>query len=151
MATKYAVQQQGVADGSAVPADKADGRLVNARAKFLVASKEAGVAWNSGDEIYLGKKPAGATVVDVKVCTDTSFSTTTLDVGIGDADGPTTGDKYVDGATNTVTNKMVSIGPNAAVLDDDPPGEEHLWLTVGTANIGAAVVASIVFEFANQN
>ncbi len=146
MATKYAVQQIGVADGTEIPALKADGRQVNARRHCIIASKPAGVAWANGDVIFLGKKPAGSKIVDIKVCTGTSFSTTTLDVGDG-----TTADRYVDGATNTVVDKMVSIGPKASTLDDDPlDAEEEIWLTVLTTDIGSAVLASFLIELASQ-
>lgn len=154
MATRYATQQQGVADGTLIPPDKADAREVNGRVGVLIASKEDGVAWNDGDVVYLGRKPAGAKIVDVSVVTDTSLSTTTIDVGIGGdpRSGGTivTADKYVDGATNTVTDRMVNIGPKAVTLDDTPPGEEHLWADINTTNIGADVIMSLVITYVRQ-
>ena len=151
MAIRYATQQQGVMDGTAVPADKADAREVNAAKSSILASKLAGTdAWNSGDTVYLGYKPEGKKIVAIRVTTDTSFGTSTLSIGVGDDPraGTTISDdnKYVDAVTNTVTNKPTAIGPLADALDDDPGAGEHLWLTVGTANIAAAVKATIEIE-----
>lgn len=155
MATKYATQQQGVVDGTAVPADKHDARQVNAKKTAIVASKEAGVSWANGDKIYLGFKPAGCKIVDIKANSDTSFGTSTLKIGIGE--DPLSGDtisddnKYVDGKTMTAVNTPTSIGPLASTVDDSPPDGEHLWLTPGVADIGAAVIASIVVEMVGIN
>ena len=144
MATKYALQQKGVADSSKVPADKADGRQVGAHKRTILASKDAGVdAWNSGDVIYLGKKPANEKIVAIRGCTDTSFATSTLSIGDG-----TTADKYVAAKTLTATDVPTTLGPKASTLDDAPGDEEELWLTIGVANIAAAVVATIEIELA---
>lgn len=153
MATRYAMQQQGVMDGSAVPADKADGALTSGARSGLVASKEPGVAWNSGDVIYLGIKPAGMKIVDVKLVSDTSFGTSTVSIGTGgdprNAGGVDTATAYVNAKTMTVVDVPTTIGPDAASMDDDPVvAQEHLWATIGTANVAAAVVASLNIEFA---
>jgi hypothetical protein len=152
MATKYAVQQQGVMDATLVPANKADGREVNASEQVILASKLAGTdAWNSGDIVYLGRKPAGRKITSIALVTDTSLATTTLSVGIGAdprvAASVTTAAKYVSAATHTAPlNVPTALGPLASTIDDTPPDEEHLWLTVGVANIAAAVVATIVIR-----
>lgn len=137
MADRYPLQLVGVADGTTVPAGKADGRQVGAKERTYLYSKVPGVEWATSDRFYLGKKPQGEKIVDILVNTDTSFSTTTLDIGDG-----TTVDKYVDGKTNTVTNSWVSIGPKAATLDDGVPDEEDIWLTVLTTAIASATVCS---------
>lgn len=150
MAVKYAIQQQGVADGTAIPANKADARQVNAARTTLLASKEAGVAWANGDTVYLGRKPAGMKIVDVKGNTGTSFGTSTLSIGIGDDPraGSTIDDatKYVNAKTLTATDTPTSIGPKASTADDAPGDEEHLWLTIGVADIVAATVATLAIE-----
>jgi len=55
MANLYALQQVGVADGTVIPAAKADGRQVSAKESVTVASKVAGQAWANGDKIFLGR------------------------------------------------------------------------------------------------
>lgn len=150
MATKYAIQQQGVADGASIPADKADGRQVNANRTVILASKEAGVAWDSGDVVYLGKKKPGEKITDIKVTTGTSFGTSTVSIGVGGdprAGGTVTdATKYTAAKTLTTTDTPTSFGPKASTLDDDPDAEEHLWATIGVANIAAATVATIAIE-----
>jgi hypothetical protein len=150
MATKYAQQQIGVADGTVIPANKADGREVNARRRSILASKVSGVAWANGDVIYLGRKPAGMKITDVWVNTGTSFGSSTIAIGVGTAAAPVTADKYVAAVTNTVTDKRVSLGPKASTLDDTPPDEEHLWATIGVADIVAGTLATIGFELSGQ-
>lgn len=152
MATKYAIQQQGVMDGSAIPADKADGREVGGAKTSLLASKEAGVAWNSADVIYLGAKPQGCKITDIKWNSDTDMGSATIDIGVGgdprNGGAVTTADTYVDGVTVSATNTPTSIGPKASTADDAPgETEEHLWATIGGANIGAAVLATLEIQF----
>lgn len=150
MAVGYALQQQGVVDGTKTPADQADSREVHGARFSLLASKPAGTAWNNGDTIYLGKKPEGCKIVGVKGTTDTSLATSTLSVGVGDNPtqgiAVTTANKYVDAKTLTAVNVPTALGPVASTLDDAPGAEEHLWLTVGVANIAAAVLATLEIE-----
>jgi hypothetical protein len=141
MATKYAVQQVGVADGTAVPATKADGREVGGTKRVIVASKIVGEAWNDGDVIYLGKKPAGEKITGIHLVTGTSLGTSTVSIGTEAAPA-----KYASAATVTTTNIPVAIGPLPATLDDPAPGEEALWATIDVANIGTSVVATILIE-----
>lgn len=147
MATRYAIQQQGVADGSLIPPALADARETMGNKTSLLASKEDGVAWANGDVVYLGFKPAGTKISDIKWNADTSMGSATLDVGVGGdprAGGTVvTADKYVDGKTVTATNTPTSIGPKASTADDAPGEGEHLWGTIGGADIGAAVLATI--------
>lgn len=143
MATKYAAQQVGVADGTEPPA-KADGRLVGAKKRVILASKVATDAWNSGDLIYLGKKRPGETIVAIRCCTDTSFGTSTLSIGDG-----TTANKWVNAKTLTATDVPTVLGPKASTLDDAPAStKEDIWLTIGTANIAAGVLATFEIELA---
>lgn len=156
MATRYALQQKGVADSTKIPADKADARQVCGHHATLIASKDGGTdAWNSGDVIYLGRKPAGYKITGIAGVTDTSLGTSTLSVGVGGdpRQGGTvvTAAKYVNGATLTAVNVPTMLGPLASIVDDAPIDEEHLWLTVGTTNIAAAVVASLVIGMVGLN
>lgn len=153
MANLYALQQVGVADGTLTPPNRADGGQVNAHSRVLVASKQAGTdAWNNGDVVYLGKKPKGHKIVKIELVTDTSFATSTIDVGIGTdprtAFGTTTAGKYATGQTVTTVNKPTVIGPLASTVDDDAPDEEFLYATIGVANVAAAVVASLLVHTA---
>lgn len=143
MADVYATQQVGVADGTQIPDERADGREVGAESRVTIASKPVGTALNINDRLYLGKRPAGMKLVGVKLVSDTSFGTTTIDVGDG-----TTADKYVDGKTMTAVNVPTAIGPKASTVDDEAGDEqEDLWATILTANVGSAVVASFILEF----
>jgi hypothetical protein len=152
MATKYALQQKGVADGTKIPPDKSDARQVLGHKLSLIASKDAAAveAWNSGDVIYLGRKPAGFKITSIKVTTDTSFATSTLSVGVGGdprAGGAVvTAAKYANAKTVTAVDTPTIIGPLASQMVAAVPDEEHLWLTIGVANIAAAVVASLEIE-----
>ena len=131
-----------MADGTKIPADRPDGREVNAKRRSILASKVTGTTWASGDRVYLGKKPNGYKLTAVKLCTGTSLGTATID--IGDA---TTADKYVDGATLTATNVPTMIGPKATTLAADPGGEEELWATVGVASIASGTELTFDLEF----
>lgn len=142
MANHYPKQQVGVADGTKTPADRADGREVNAKRRSILASKVTGTAWASGDKVYLGKKPQGYKLTDVKLCASASLATSTID--IGDAD---TVDKYVDGATLTTPNVPTSIGPKASTLAADPGDTEELWATIGVATIAAGTELTFNLEF----
>lgn len=142
MADHYPKQQVGVADGTKTPADRADGREVNAKRRSILASKVTGTAWASGDRVFLGKKPQGYKLTDVKVCASASLGTSTLDVG--DAD---TANKYVAGATMTTADVPTSIGPKASTLAADPGAAEDLWLTIGVAAIVAGTELTVNLEF----
>lgn len=137
MATRYPLQVVGVLDGTESPPLKLDGRQIGAKLRSSIYSKVPGTTWAVNDVVVLGTKKQGEKIVDILVNTDTSFGTTTLDVGIAG-----TVDKYVDGKTNTVTNAQVSIGPKAVTMDDGVPDEEDIILTVLTTDIHADTVAT---------
>lgn len=142
MALVYATQQVGVADGTTIPALKADGAQVNAKLSSITASKPVGTALNSGDTFFLGTVPAGARVAKIWVTTDTSFGTATVSIGT-----LASASKYVAAKTNTVTDVPTLLGPKASTLDDGQlTAEEDLYVTIGTANIGAAVIATFEVE-----
>lgn len=152
MAIKFSAQQKGVTDGSAVPAEKGDGRVLNANKSVLVASKPTTDIWANGDQIYLGKQPAGTVITDIKGLTDTSFGTSTLSIGDGgdpvQGGAPVNAASQVNAATLTAVDTPTELGPLAAIVAAGPVADEvDLWLTVGVADIAAAVDASIVIEF----
>jgi hypothetical protein len=132
------MQQVGVADGT-VPVQRADGRQVNSRKRAFLGSKISGQAWASGDKIYLCRKPGNQKVTEIKVTTDTSLATATLDIGT-----LTTPQAYVAAATLTAINTPTAIGPKASTLDDAPSPAEDLYATLGVAGVGAAVL--LTFE-----
>ncbi|MBT0667024.1 hypothetical protein HT136_01410 [Novosphingobium profundi] len=142
MADRYVAQQVGVADGTQVPSARADGRQVGAHRRTILASKVTGVAWAIADRVFLGKKRVGETIVGIRLCTDTSLGTATVDVG-----NDSTADKYVDGALLTATNVPTALGPKASTLDDGPATEdEEIWATIGVAAIAAATVLTFEIE-----
>lgn len=142
MADFYAKQQVGVADGTQIPPNRADGREVGAYRRTTLASKVPGTNWTTADKVFLGTKPAGSKIVDIRVTADTSFGTSTLSIGTLAAPA-----KYVNGRTNTTVNLPTSLGPLASTMDDDPGGEEDIWLTIGTAAIAAATLATFELTF----
>ena len=144
MADYYALQQQGVADGTSVPADMADGRQVGAAHTIILASKPTDQALTAGDRLYLGKRPAGTKLTGIKPTAGTSLGTTTIDIGDQD-----TADKYVDGKTLTVVDTPTYIGPKASTLDDTPSDDatEEIWATFLTTTVGAAVALTFELEF----
>lgn len=156
MPTKHVSQQRGVADGTAIPAAKADGRQVNAMKKSIIASKPTDEAWNIGDTIFLGKKAAGSKITCIRLATGTSLGTSTIDIGIGGdprgGAGVTAAQTYVAAATLTTVDRPTTIGPRASTLDDAPDTDEvYLWATIGVANIAAAVALTFELEMVAIN
>jgi len=157
MATKYASQQQGVADGTKNPPDKADGRVVNGRRSCIIASKLAGTdAWANGDVVYLGRKRKGEKITNILINAGTSLGSSTVAIGVGGdprAGGTvTTADKYVAARTYTTPlDVSTSIGPKASTVDDAPmDDDEHLWATIAAADIVAGTALSIIIELSHQ-
>ncbi len=150
MADHYVKQQVGVADGTKQPPDKADGREVGGSVRLTLGSKVTGTAWANGDTIYLGKKHAGRKITSIKLCAGASLATSTIDVGVGGdpADGGTveTADKYVDGATLTVVDTPTELPLKASTLDDEPGDVEHLYATIGVADIAAGTELTFIIE-----
>lgn len=142
MATYYAKQQVGVADGTKIPADKADGRQVGAAKGVTVASKDNTNALVATDKIYLGKLRAGELLTAIHGLTDTSWGTATISIGT-----LTTPAKYVNAVTLTAVNVPTALGPLASALDAGPvTADEDLYLTVGVAGVAAAVKTAILLE-----
>lgn len=142
MADRYALEQVGVADGT-LPVKPADGGLVHAKRRVITASFPTGTAQASGDRLYLGRLPIGSKVKAIRGITDTSLATATLSIGTTAA--PT---KYVNAKTLTTTDLPVDLGPKSANWAQAKlPAEEDLWLTLGVAGIGSAVIGGIDIEY----
>jgi len=141
MATYYALQQVGVADGTKIPSLKSDGRQVGAQKGVIVATKDNTNALAANDLVYLGKLRQGELVTDIKVLTDTSFGAVTLSVGTIATPG-----KYVNAVTQTVTGIPTSLGPLSAAVAAGPlTADEDIYLKVSGV-VAAAVVASLLIE-----
>ena len=143
MADFYAKQWQGVADNTAIPAERADGRVVDANRTAGLASKPTDQAYAIGDRMFLGYTPVGCKLTDVKLTTGTSLGATTVSVGTKDVP-----DKYVAAKTLTATNVPTSLGPKASTLPDAPAElREEIWASFGAAAIPAAVNMTFELEF----
>lgn len=141
----YSQQMTGVADGTQIPARKADASQVGAKVSTITASKPLGQAIAAADRLYLGRVRAGDRIKLINVTSDTSLGTTTISIGTTAA--PT---KYVNAATITVTDRPTSIGPRASTLDDGPlTADEDIWATFGVAGIAGAVVMGFELEISS--
>ncbi len=143
MADFYAKAFVGVADGTKIPPDRADGRVVGAKRSTIVAAKVAGQALAIGDRLYLGKLRAGELVREIRINTDTSLGTTTVAIGT-----PGTPAKYRAAAVYTTPlNVPTPIGPVAAIAISDPlTADEDIWATLGVGGIAGAVVMAIEID-----
>jgi len=144
MAIYYAAQQVGVADGSLIPAAKADGGQVGANLITTLATKVAGQAWAAGDQIYLGRLRPGEHLRRIWGNTDTSFGSATISIGTLAA--PT---KYANARTLTATNTPTALGPLASAAGAGPlSAGEDLYLTLGAAGVAAGVNFTLELEIA---
>ena len=143
MADLYAKAFVGVADGTKIPPDRADGRIVGAKRSTIVAAKVAAQAIASGDRLYLGKLRAGELVREIRINTDTSLGTTTFSIG-----STGTPAKYRAAAVYTAPlNVPTPVGPVAAIGISDPlAADEDLWATFAVAGIAGAVVLSFEID-----
>lgn len=145
-APRFPKQLVGVTDGTLNPPRAADGREVGGRTRQFVYSKVPGTVWATTNTFRLGRKPMGHKITSIRVSTDTTLGTSTLDVGILG-----TPKKYVDAATLTVVNRATEIGVRADALDIDPPGEEEIFATIGVADIAAATRLTFIIETVGYN
>ena len=135
MADVYALEFVGGPDGTLQPPKKLDGRVVSAKKRRTRAVKPLTIL-NVGDRLYIGKLPQDAVLQTLSCNTDTSFGTTSQ---------PT---KYVNARTLTSTDAPAAIGPSAASARNAPvTADEDLWVTIGTAAIPAAVLATFYMEY----
>lgn len=147
MPTYYALQQQGVADGTVNPSLRADARQVYANVANIIASKPGTQALAIADKLYLGKLRAGSHLRRIFMTTDTSWGTGTISIGTLALPA-----KYVNAATLTVVNTPTSLPVLASTLDDGPlTADEDLYLTLGGAAVGAAVLSTLDIELAYNN
>lgn len=139
MANYYAKQFVGVTDGTKVPADRADGRQVNAKKSQIVATKDNTNALAANDLVFIGRLRAGEMVTKIEGLTDTSFGAVTISVGT--LASPT---KYVNAVTLTATNVPTALGPLASALAAGPlTADEDIYVKVSGA-VAAAVVAHFI-------
>lgn len=140
MATYYAKQYVGVADGTKFPADRADGRQINAKKSQIIATKDNTNALAANDLVFIGRLRAGEMVTKLEVLTDTSFGAVTLSIGT-----LTTPGKYVNAVTfTTPLNVPAALGPLPAALAAGPlTADEDIYLKVSGV-VAAAVVAHFI-------
>lgn len=136
MTDRYAVEQVGVADGTKVPNDKLDGRLIGAKVRSIRASKQL-VADQIADRVYLGKLPQGATLKEILFVTDTTLGSTTFSIGTTAAPA-----KYRALAVfTTPLNVPTVVGPPAAAWDDAPlTADEDVWVTFAAAALSGSII-----------
>lgn len=139
----------GVRDGSITPANRADGRLVNAKRRTTLAQKPAGVAIAAGDAMFLGMCRAGERISLIRACTDTSLGTTTLDIGYRSSAG-NLANRYVATGLLTTVNVPVILGPRASPLLSINAIDLEIWATFGVAGIASAVVLSFELDIVSQ-
>ena len=146
MATFYAREQSGVADGTLNPPKQADGKLVGAKQRIITANKNPSgstQALAAADKLYLGTLPEGATITRIVGLTDTTLGTSTLSIGT-----LTTAAKYVNAATLTATNVPTTLGPLASARDAGPvTAAEDLYATVAVATVAAATKLTLEIEY----
>ncbi len=134
MANFYVAQQVGVADGTKIPSDKADGRLVGAKLTSMACSKVAGQVWAQTDRVFLGTLRAGDSLREVLGCASVSLGTTVLSIGT-----LTTPAKYVNAQALTAVGIPTLLGPFAGNLLAAPlTAPEDLWLTFGVGGVPGA-------------
>lgn len=141
MATYYALQQVGVADGTQIPSLKADNRQVGAKAARTIATKDNTNALAANDLVYLGKIRQGEMLVNVSLLSDTSFGAVTI--SIGTLASPT---KYVNADTMTTTNKLTALSLLASAVAAGPlAADEDIYAKV-SGTVAAAVVAHFFLD-----
>lgn len=146
MPTYYAIQQAGTLDGSQIPANKVDGRVVGAKASGTLATKDhtainaSAPALAANDLVYLGKVRAGELLRSIEYFTDTSFGAVVVQIGTLAA--PT---KYAN-AQMTVSGAWTKIAMNASVITAGPlSADEDIYAKVSGA-VAAAVIAHWYLE-----
>lgn len=139
----YSQQMAGVADGTVIPARKADGGVVGAKISSIMASKPLGQALAAADRLYLGRVRAGERIKSILINTDTSLGSSTIAIGTTAAPA-----KYVVATTfTTPLDRPTAIGPRASTLDDGVlTADEDIWATVAAATIVGGTVFSIELE-----
>lgn len=140
MADIYAAAFVGVKDGTKFPPDRADGRIVGAKASKIVAAKPAGVAIAAGDQMYLGSLAPGESLRNISINTDTSLGTATVAIGPKSATG-----KYRTAAVFTAPLDVpANIGPKASTAAAIATAGEDIWATFAVAGVAGGV--NLVFE-----
>lgn len=147
MPTYYAIQQAGTLDGSQIPANKTDGRIVGAKSAGTIGTKDytannaSAPALAANDLVYIGRVRAGELLRSIEYFTDTSFGAVT--VSIGTIGTPT---KYVNAQTQTVLNTWTRLAMAPAVITAGPvAADEDIYVRVSGA-VAAAVIAHWYIE-----
>lgn len=142
MPTFFAKQFVGVADGTKIPADRADGRQAGATKGVTVGSKDNTNILAIADKLYIGKLRAGELLTGIHAITDTSLGTTTVSIGT-----LATPAKYVNALTLTALNAPVALGPLASAIDAGPvSADEDLYATFAVAAVPAVVRTVFLLE-----
>lgn len=139
----FSQQMIGVADGTQIPARKADGAQVGGKVSSITASKPLGQALLAADRLFLGRVRAGERIKAILMDTDTSLGSSTIAIGT-----TATPAKYVAATTfTTPLDRPTSIGPKASTLDDGVlTADEDIWATVAAATIVGTTILSIELE-----
>jgi len=144
MATYQALQQAGVIDGSVIPSNKADGRIVGAKLSGTIGTKDytannaAAPALAANDLVYIGRIRAGEMFAGVDYLTDTTWGAVTVQIGT-----LTTAGKYVNGQTMTAINTWTALPTVPAVYTAGPvAADEDIYVKPN-----GAVAAAIITHF----
>ena len=142
MPTYQALQQVGVIDGTQIPANKTDSRIVAAKQADTIATKDytannaAAPALALNDLIYLGRVRSGEVLIEVGYLTDTSFGAVTVSIGTIAAPA-----KYVNAQLQTALNTWTPLPQVATTITAGPlSADEDIYAKVSGA-VPAAVVA----------
>ena len=142
MATYQAVQQTGVIDGSVIPPNKTDSRVVDAKSNGTIATKDytarnaAAPALANTDKVYLGRVQAGELLEALEYLTDTTLGAVT--VSIGTLAAPT---KYVNAQLATAINTWTPLPMAAAVFAAGAlTAYEDIYLTANGAVLAAIIL-----------
>ncbi|MBX9643385.1 MAG: hypothetical protein K2W91_04695 [Novosphingobium sp.] len=141
MATYYALQQAGTLDGSAIPANKTDGRIVGAKPSHSLATKDytannaAAPALAANDLVYIGRIRQGEMFAGVDYLTDTTWGAVT--VSVGPIYSPT---KFVNAQTQTAINTWTPLPTVPWVYTAGPTVfDEDIYVKVSGAVAAATI------------
>lgn len=147
MADFFALEQVGVADGTATPPKKLDFRTVGGKKRRVRGTKATAQAIAAGDRLYIGRLPQNCSLRAVSLVSDTSLGATTVSIGTTAVPA-----KYVNAKTMTTTDVPTGIGPKASAFILDPAtADEDLWATFAVAGIAGGVVLAFDYEYSTNN
>ena len=142
MATYYALQQAGTLDGSQIPANKTDGRIVGAKLAGTIGTKDytannaAAPALANADLVYIGRIRSGEMFAGVDYLTDTTWGAVTVQIGTIASPG-----KYVNAQTMTAINTWTPLPTVPAVYTAGPvSADEDIYVKPNGA-VAAAIIS----------